>query len=714
MKSFAKILLLILTVIGLVIWPSQPVLASTSYQVIYNSVANPKTGNSDYTTVMGNMGNSEDTNESYTYELISVAGTFSNLRVKLTTDAGGAGSGKSWTLTFRKGGVSQALSTTILDDNDTGVDAVNTVAVVAGNSVSIIITPANTPNAETIIYYSVTFTPTVVGQSLVMSSTGGFNIGNVDTNYLALNDGSVTSTTESNTSNIMPTAGTISDMYLLLSAAPGAGKTRVFTLYKNGAPTTITATISGAAATTGNDITHSVAVVAGDTVSLESDPNGTPSSSQLRFGFKFTATQTNESLVLGSGYIGGTTVPTAVGTYAALIPNEQLSSGAIAAEATYQSLGNASLLGKMYVWTSNTAGAGNDWAFTVNVNGVNSSLTCSIADANNSANDTAHSATVADGDLISLQIIPTSNPTAGSYVKFSMVSYVASGFATVTTSDAQLVTQTTARWIGDITDTGDANASLRGFVWDTGTHGDPGNTAPAATAYSDSSSEAGSFGVAQFNYDASGLTDGTVYYIRAWAYNIVGYAYGNEVIAETYGLVLWYQPSTIVSGTTLPDRAGTAQDGTITFGSADLTASLTSFVPPPTPTPNPTPAPFPTPTTPTPTGFLPTPTPTSGFHITPTPVDFPGKDIIDDIAGNTPVQVPWMLLTGFLILVASLTTSWIMKRFGSGNVLIKAGVIIGLMGIFIGLEIYDFYMVLVFGLLAVAIAMASRQPTWNQ
>jgi uncharacterized protein YqgC (DUF456 family) len=73
-----------------------------------------------------------------------------------------------------------------------------------------------------------------------------------------------------------------------------------------------------------------------------------------------------------------------------------------------------------------------------------------------------------------------------------------------------------------------------------------------------------------------------------------------------------------------------------------------------------------------------------------------------------------MLLTGFLILVASLTTSWIMKRFGSGNVLIKAGVIIGLMGIFIGLEIYDFYMVLVFGLLAVAIAMASRQPTWNQ
>ena len=42
-------------------------------------------------------------------------------------------------------------------------------------------------------------------------------------------------------------------------------------------------------------------------------------------------------------------------------------------------------------------------------------------------------------------------------------------------------------------------------------------------------------------------------------------------------LVVWYQPTTMISGTTLPDREGTAQNGTITWGSnSDLTVTIGS------------------------------------------------------------------------------------------------------------------------------------------
>ena len=64
---------------------------------------------------------------------------------------------------------------------------------------------------------------------------------------------------------------------------------------------------------------------------------------------------------------------------------------------------------------------------------------------------------------------------------------------------------------------------------------------------------------------------GTHYY-RAWSYVTEG---GLEQYSDFYvgdyahvepGLVLWFQPSMIVSGTTLPDRSGSGNTGTIIWG----------------------------------------------------------------------------------------------------------------------------------------------------
>ena len=70
----------------------------------------------------------------------------------------------------------------------------------------------------------------------------------------------------------------------------------------------------------------------------------------------------------------------------------------------------------------------------------------------------------------------------------------------------------------------------------------------------------------------SGLTGEHTYYYKAWSYATEGakeqYSdlYGSAFALPPSNLVLWIQPVTIISGTTLPDRAGTAQDGTITYG----------------------------------------------------------------------------------------------------------------------------------------------------
>ena len=99
---------------------------------------------------------------------------------------------------------------------------------------------------------------------------------------------------------------------------------------------------------------------------------------------------------------------------------------------------------------------------------------------------------------------------------------------TLTTSAATSITTTTATLNGEITVTGGENADIRGFVYDTATHGDPGNVAPAASAYSANWTENGSFGAATFSTSVTGLSPGTTYYFRSVGHNSAGYAYSAE------------------------------------------------------------------------------------------------------------------------------------------------------------------------------------------
>jgi len=94
---------------------------------------------------------------------------------------------------------------------------------------------------------------------------------------------------------------------------------------------------------------------------------------------------------------------------------------------------------------------------------------------------------------------------------------------TVTTTAASAITQTSATSGGNVTATGGAPVTARGVCWSTSTN---------PTVQPGSSTSNGS-GTGSFTSNITGLTPGTRYYVRAYATNSVGTAYGNEVTFTT-------------------------------------------------------------------------------------------------------------------------------------------------------------------------------------
>lgn len=104
---------------------------------------------------------------------------------------------------------------------------------------------------------------------------------------------------------------------------------------------------------------------------------------------------------------------------------------------------------------------------------------------------------------------------------------------TVITEAVDNIDITTATGHGDIDADGGEACDHRGIVYGKTSHGDPGDTAPGDTAYDDFEDEADGFGEVPFSRSLTGLDKRTKYYVRAYAHNSAGYAYGDEVSFTT-------------------------------------------------------------------------------------------------------------------------------------------------------------------------------------
>ncbi len=130
----------------------------------------------------------------------------------------------------------------------------------------------------------------------------------------------------------------------------------------------------------------------------------------------------------------------------------------------------------------------------------------------------------------------------------------------LTTVEATAITQTTARSGGNIIDDGGASVTARGVCWST-------NQNPTT---SDNKTEDGT-GVGSFTSSLSGLELNTTYYVRAYATNSEGTAYGNAVSFKTLEAIAL--PGLTTTDVTAITRTTAVSGGNITDdGGAPVTA----------------------------------------------------------------------------------------------------------------------------------------------
>jgi len=162
------------------------------------------------------------------------------------------------------------------------------------------------------------------------------------------------------------------------------------------------------------------------------------------------------------------------------------------------------------------------------------------------------------------------------------------------------------------------------------------------------------------------------------------------------------------------DETAYGNDATPTFRTAssdpDISANMTSFLPiaeakAPDYTLAPT-SPF----------ISSTPNITGNFTIVPPIGGFPLAGVFVAIAGaTTPPQMPLMIISCFLILVVSLSMSYVFRKYGSGSLIAKSVAIVAVMGVLIAIGNmgFDFWMLVVFAVMATAFTMASKQLGWS-
>lgn len=121
---------------------------------------------------------------------------------------------------------------------------------------------------------------------------------------------------------------------------------------------------------------------------------------------------------------------------------------------------------------------------------------------------------------------------------------------------------------GDVTDDGNSDIDCRGFAWSTTSNTtNPGNVTPTDAVinlgYTANWTECDSdYGEGVFDYTLTGLVACTTYYYRAYAHNVVGWTYGDEVSFSTLcSPLIQSQAATYVEATTARLNALVISDG---------------------------------------------------------------------------------------------------------------------------------------------------------
>lgn len=144
--------------------------------------------------------------------------------------------------------------------------------------------------------------------------------------------------------------------------------------------------------------------------------------------------------------------------------------------------------------------------------------------------------------------------------QLSFTTLTAVTLPTLTTTSATNITQTTATSGGNVTSDGGATVTARGVCWST-------TTSPVITGNHTSDGT----GTGTFVSNITGLTAGTLYYVRAYATNSAGTSYGNQVSFTTLTAVI-IPTVTTAAVTNITQTTATSGGNVTSDGGATVTA----------------------------------------------------------------------------------------------------------------------------------------------
>ena len=242
---------------------------------------------------------------------------------------------------------------------------------------------------------------------------GGCQSTTASTRYMWVDGYGPTDSTQDFRGMMIAEDGTISNLQVALTVAPGGVTARVFTLMVDGAASALTVTISGTS-TTGADTSNSVAVTAGQWVAMRQTHTGTPAAALPRFACEYSATAA-QTAAWGSATSWTVTHNSADSRYAPLGPVGQDAFAVTTDAGARAPWSIACNIKSLYVKLFAAPGAGDSRAFTVMVNGVATGSTVTISEAETTGNATGMTCAIAPGDLVSLRETGTGTPASSNF-----------------------------------------------------------------------------------------------------------------------------------------------------------------------------------------------------------------------------------------------------------------------------------------------------------
>lgn len=350
--------------------------------------------------------------------IVPCAGTLRNLRIRLTT---APGAGTSRTIKVRKNGVDTSLSITISGTSTFAEDTSNQVVVAAGDRITLIGTVTGSPASTLSNQVSLEFEGDVSAQNFL--SGGAATPSNSARQFSSPTGDSNAGQwygTENDVSIVIPHSCTITELYGYLHVAPGAGKSRAFSIYKNGSEEASSIFTISDANQSGNITGLSISCVAGDRISISTNPSGTPASSGTSTGILF------ESAIDGESIICNVTVIAGSGTeYQKLMAhgNNGIANTTIEANGDSEAGTTSFSLKNLTVRLATAPGAGKSRTFKSRKNAADGGLSVLISETATTGSDTSNSDSISVGDLIDVSSLATSSP-AVSAVKISMTQFI--------------------------------------------------------------------------------------------------------------------------------------------------------------------------------------------------------------------------------------------------------------------------------------------------